>query len=158
VAIGVVDDVPARLPLVILENAHLKSLDGIAKEVEESASHLAANEPRFLRRLDYLRHLPFLVRRLVIRCLRSRPPRTLRELLPTFFVTSLSRADSGFPLYGTTAYLFAGRVAERPWLINGQAVVRPTMCLTLVTDHRIIDGVPAATFLNRVKELMEQGG
>jgi pyruvate dehydrogenase E2 component (dihydrolipoamide acetyltransferase) len=157
VTIGVVDDVPARLPLVILEDAHLKSLDRIVEELEESTSHLATNEPKLLRRLDYLRHLPFLLRKLVMRYLRSRPPRALRELLPTFFVASLSSVDSGFPLYGTTAYLFVGRVLERPLLVKGEVVVRPTMCLTLVTDHRIIDGVPAATFLNRVKELVEEG-
>jgi pyruvate/2-oxoglutarate dehydrogenase complex dihydrolipoamide acyltransferase (E2) component len=158
VAIGVVNDVPARLPLVILEDAHLKSLDEVARELEESASHLEANEPKLLRRLDCLRHLPFLLRRLVIRYLGTHPPRALRELLPTFFVASLSSADSGFPLYGTTAYLFAGRILERPLLVKGQVAVKPTMCLTLVTDHRIIDGVPAASFLSRVKELMEQVG
>jgi len=158
VAIGVTDDVPARLPLVIIEDAHLKSLDRVAKDLEESASHLATNEPQFLRRLDSLRHLPTFLRGLAIRYLRSHPPRALKELLPTFFVASLSSADSGFPLYGTTAYLFAGRVAERPLLINGELAVRPAMCLTLVTDHRIIDGVPAATFLNRVKGLIEEGG
>lgn len=157
VAIGVTDDVPARLPLVIIEDAHLKSPERVAKELEESASHLATNEPRFLRRVDSLRHLPYFLRSLVIKYLRSRPPRALRELLPTFFVASLSRADSSFPLYGTTAYLVAGRVAERPLLVDGELAVRPTMCLTLVTDHRIVDGVPAATFLNRVKELLEEG-
>ena len=78
--------------------------------------------------------------------------------MPTFIVASLGSVDSGFPLYGTTAYLFAGRVTERPSLVDGELAVKPMMSLTLVTDHRTIDGVPAAAFLNRVKELMETGG
>lgn len=158
VAIGVIDDVPARLPLLLIEDAHLKSLEMVAQELEQSANLLVTNEPKFLRRLDFLRHLPPLLRRLTIRYLRSHPPRALSELLPTFFVASLGSADSGFPLYGTTAYLFAGRVAGRPLLVDGELAARPTMCLTLVTDHRIIDGVPAAAFLNRVKELIEEAG
>lgn len=158
VTIGVADDVPARLPLALIEDAHLKSLEAVAGELEESAKLLVTNEPGILRRMDTLRHLPSFLRRPVIRYLRSHPPRALSKLLPTFFVASLGSADSGFPLYGTTAYLFGGRVAERPLLVDGELAVRPTMWLTLVTDHRIIDGVPAATFLNRVRELVEEGG
>jgi len=158
VAIGVTDDVPARLPLPLIEDAHLKSVETIAQELEESAKLLATNEPRFLRRMDSLRHLPHFLRRLAIRYLRSHPPPALSELFPTFFVASLGGADSGFPLYGTTAYLVAGRVAERPLLVDGELVVKPTMCLALVTDHRIIDGVLAAAFLSRVRQLVEEEG
>jgi len=39
---------------------------------------------------------------------------------------------------------------------DGGIEVRPRMCLTLVFDHRIVDGAPAAQFLARVKELLEQ--
>jgi pyruvate/2-oxoglutarate dehydrogenase complex dihydrolipoamide acyltransferase (E2) component len=157
-SIGVIDDVPARLPLLLIKDAHLKPVETIARELEQSAKLLATNEPEFMRRLDFLRHLPPFLRRLMIRYLRSCPPRALSQLLPTFFVASLGSAYSGFPIYGTTAYLFAGGVVERPFLVAGEPAVRPIMCLTLVTDHRIIDGVAAATFLNRVKELIGEGG
>jgi len=33
-------------------------------------------------------------------------------------------------------------------------VVRPTMKLSLAFDHRVIDGAPAARFLDRVAELI----
>ncbi len=158
IRIGVVDDVPARFPLLLIEDAHLKSLEEIAHELTQSTSLLSTDEPKFLKRMDSLRHIPRLLRKLVIKYLRGHPPRELRALLPTFFVSSLSNADSGFPVYGTTAYLFAGRVAERPLLVNGNAAVKPTMCLTLVTDHRVVGGVDAATFLSRVKELVEEEG
>jgi len=158
VSIGVIDDVPARLPLLLIEGAHLKPVETIAQELEQSVTLLAINEPEFMRRLDLLNHLPPFLQRLMIRYLRSNPPSALSQLLPTFFVASLSSADSGFPIYGTTAYLVAGRVAERPILVDGEPAVRPSMCLVLVTDHRIIDGVPAAAFLNRVKELLEERG
>jgi pyruvate/2-oxoglutarate dehydrogenase complex dihydrolipoamide acyltransferase (E2) component len=30
------------------------------------------------------------------------------------------------------------------------------MCLTLAVDHRVMDGVPAAEFLDRIVELLER--
>ena len=74
VTIGVADDVPARFPLPLIEDAHLKPLETIAQELERSANLLAANEPKFLRRMDSLRHLPSFLRRRVIKYLRSHPP------------------------------------------------------------------------------------
>ena len=52
------------------------------------------------------------------------------------------------------AILGVGRVAEKPVVRDGQIVVRPTMVLSLTFDHRIVDGAPAARFLQRVVELL----
>jgi pyruvate dehydrogenase E2 component (dihydrolipoyllysine-residue acetyltransferase) len=38
---------------------------------------------------------------------------------------------------------------------EGEAVVRHTLTLTLVCDHRILYGAEAAQFLARVRELLE---
>lgn len=46
-------------------------------------------------------------------------------------------------------------IKERPVVVDGQIVIRPMMYLALTYDHRIIDGREAATFLVRVKELLE---
>jgi len=48
--------------------------------------------------------------------------------------------------------LASGRIAPRPFVADGQLVVRPTLKLTLTADHRVADGVLAATFLNAVAE------
>jgi pyruvate dehydrogenase E2 component (dihydrolipoamide acetyltransferase) len=39
--------------------------------------------------------------------------------------------------------------------INEEAAVRKMMTLTLVFDHRIVDGASAAKFLQRIKHLLE---
>jgi len=54
------------------------------------------------------------------------------------------------------AILGMGRIAERPVAGEGEVVVRPVMYLSLVFDHRLVDGAPAAVFLGRVKELFER--
>ncbi|MGI6206785.1 MAG: dihydrolipoamide acetyltransferase family protein [Anaerolineae bacterium] len=53
------------------------------------------------------------------------------------------------------AILGVGRIAERPVARDGAVVVRPTVVLSLTADHRLVDGAPAARFLQRVKQLIE---
>ncbi len=52
--------------------------------------------------------------------------------------------------------LAAGRIAPRPYVLDGQLVVRHTLRLTLTVDHRVADGVLAARFLNAVAKAIEQ--
>ncbi len=47
------------------------------------------------------------------------------------------------------------RIAEKAVVVNKQVVVRSMMNLCLSFDHRIIDGAPAAAFLQRIKQLLE---
>jgi len=51
--------------------------------------------------------------------------------------------------------LGVGSIAERPVVEDGQLQVRETMHLSLTFDHRVTDGVPAGSFLRRVRELIE---
>ncbi|MFQ6081255.1 MAG: dihydrolipoamide acetyltransferase family protein [Candidatus Bathyarchaeia archaeon] len=53
------------------------------------------------------------------------------------------------------AILAIGRIADEPKVVNGQIAIQPTMTLSLSFDHRIIDGAPAAQFLSRIKEILE---
>jgi pyruvate dehydrogenase E2 component (dihydrolipoamide acetyltransferase) len=52
--------------------------------------------------------------------------------------------------------LAVGRVAERPAAYEGRLCLRQTMNLTLSVDHRVMDGVPAAAFFDRIVELLEK--
>jgi pyruvate dehydrogenase E2 component (dihydrolipoamide acetyltransferase) len=51
--------------------------------------------------------------------------------------------------------LGVGRIAEKPVVLNGGIHIRSMLTLSLVFDHRLIDGAPAAKFLAKVKELLE---
>ncbi|MBI3325514.1 MAG: 2-oxo acid dehydrogenase subunit E2 [Nitrospinae bacterium] len=57
--------------------------------------------------------------------------------------------------YPQCAILGVGRVAERPVAAPGRIDVRAMMYLSLSFDHRIIDGAPAARFLQQLKENLE---
>ena len=54
-----------------------------------------------------------------------------------------------------TAILGIGRIVQKPVVVGGSVAVKPMTTLTLVFDHRVVDGVLAAKFLQRVKQLLE---
>jgi pyruvate dehydrogenase E2 component (dihydrolipoamide acetyltransferase) len=51
--------------------------------------------------------------------------------------------------------LATGRIAKRPVVVNDVIQALPTVMLNLSADHRVLDGVAAAVFLARVRELIE---
>ncbi len=54
------------------------------------------------------------------------------------------------------AILGVGRIALRPAVHEGQLAVRQTVVLSLTFDHRLVDGGPAARFLQHLTQLVEQ--
>jgi pyruvate dehydrogenase E2 component (dihydrolipoamide acetyltransferase) len=54
------------------------------------------------------------------------------------------------------AILAVGRIADRVVPVSGGIDVRPTVSLTLSSDHRVIDGAKAATFLQDLAEAMQE--
>lgn len=68
------------------------------------------------------------------------------------------RVDEFAPIISPpqSSMLAVGRVADRPAAFEGRLCLRQTMHLTLAVDHRVMDGVPAAEFLDRIVELLEK--
>ncbi len=77
-----------------------------------------------------------------------------------FSVTNLGayRIDAFTPLLNPpqTAILGLGRARARPAVVAGAVVPRTLLVLSLTFDHRVIDGAPAAAFLERVVGLLEE--
>ncbi len=81
----------------------------------------------------------------------------------TFTVTSLGMFDIDVftPIINLPecAILGLGRIVARPVVIDeeGETItVRKMMALSLTFDHRIVDGAPAARFLQRIKRMIER--
>jgi len=55
-----------------------------------------------------------------------------------------------------SAILGVGRIHEKAVVVDSQIVVRAMMALSISFDHRLVDGAPAARFLQRVKQYIEQ--
>jgi pyruvate dehydrogenase E2 component (dihydrolipoamide acetyltransferase) len=77
----------------------------------------------------------------------------------TFTVTNLGMhdIDAFTPIINLpeAAILGVGRIQPKPVVRDGEIVVRQMWTLSLVFDHRVVDGAPAARFLHGIKQLIE---
>ncbi len=130
VNIGIAVDTDRGLLVPVVRNVDQKSLQQIGSEIRELAG-------------------------------RARAGRSLPEDLAsgTFTITNLGMYDvDGFtPVINLpeAAILGVGRISPQPVYIEDTLVKRQMMVLSLVFDHRLVDGAPAARFLQYLKELIE---
>jgi len=78
----------------------------------------------------------------------------------TFTITNLGvqDIDAFTPIINPPecAVLGVGRLRKKMVVLNDQPVVRTMFVLSLTFDHRLVDGAPAARFLQRIKQLVEK--
>ncbi len=77
----------------------------------------------------------------------------------TFTITNWGHFGGTFatPIinYPEAAILGVGKIAEKPWVKNGQIVIRKILPLSLTFDHRLTDGVDASLFLSKIISYLE---
>jgi len=77
----------------------------------------------------------------------------------TFTITNLGMygVDTFIPIINPpeAAILGVGRIAQRPTVENGEIKIKPITQLSLSYDHRIVDGAPAAQFLQKIRQILE---
>lgn len=82
-------------------------------------------------------------------------------------VTGSTFTISNLGMYGVDAFtpiinppevaiLGVGRIIEKPAVYRGQVAVRSLMTLSLTFDHRVVDGAPAAAFLQTLAGMLAQ--
>jgi pyruvate dehydrogenase E2 component (dihydrolipoamide acetyltransferase) len=132
VNVGIAVDTERGLVVPVLRNVQAKSLHQLAPEAEE-----------LLGRASQGRALP-------------------DELTDgTFTITNLGiyEIDTFTPIINLPecAVLGVGRLNRKPVVAAGDTTALRTMlALSLTFDHRLVDGAPAARFLQRVKQFVEQ--
>jgi pyruvate dehydrogenase E2 component (dihydrolipoamide acetyltransferase) len=92
---------------------------------------------------------------------RARVGRSLPDDLSggTFTITNLGMydVDAFTPIINLpeAGILGVGRIQPKPVVKDGEIVVRKMWTLSLTFDHRLVDGAPAARFLQRIRQLVE---
>ena len=90
-----------------------------------------------------------------------RNPRVLKEVFCTVGLTAVGMFGKGggwaIPFGVHTLDIALGGITEKPGVVEGRIEIREFLCVTLMFDHDIIDGGPAARFTQRFKELIECG-
>jgi pyruvate dehydrogenase E2 component (dihydrolipoamide acetyltransferase) len=77
----------------------------------------------------------------------------------TFSITNLGvyDIDAFTPIINAPecAILGVGRIVAKPVIVKDKVKARKMLALSLTFDHRLVDGAPAARFLQRIKQLIE---
>lgn len=98
----------------------------------------------------------------LIRAAVQRNPEIMVEMTGTVGISSIGMfgsGHSGWGLYTPTQSfeMVVGSIAWKPAIVEGRVEAREILNLTLMFDHYVIDGAPAARFTQRLVELIEKG-
>ncbi|HBY09305.1 MAG TPA: hypothetical protein DEH22_16565 [Chloroflexi bacterium] len=119
--------------------------------------HQSSQESKFI---DWFVRLPGFVRRLFLWVL-FKNPQLLKEYYGTVLVTSVGMfgigTGWGIPVPNHSLQLTLGGIGEKPGVVDHRIEVRKYLSVTVSFDHDVIDGAPAARFINRLKKLIESG-
>jgi pyruvate dehydrogenase E2 component (dihydrolipoamide acetyltransferase) len=131
--IGLAVDTPQGLVVPVIRNAYEKGIKEIGREVRELIEKIRSGTPT---------------------------PEDLSG--GTFTITNLGKyeIDAFTPIINLpqAAILGVGGIKQRPFVVDGQVMVRDVVWLSLTFDHRLVDGAPAALFLQYIKRLIERPG
>jgi pyruvate/2-oxoglutarate dehydrogenase complex dihydrolipoamide acyltransferase (E2) component len=140
----------------IIRAVNKKTLRDIHEEIRAfQTEHERGKEANFI---GWFVLLPAFIRRLFLGIL-FKSPQLLKEMNGTVSLTAVGMFGTGggwgIPVSNHTLQITLGGVAEKPALVNGQLENRESLCVTISFDHDIVDGAPAARFIQRLKELVE---
>ncbi|MGB7210562.1 MAG: 2-oxo acid dehydrogenase subunit E2 [Pyrinomonadaceae bacterium] len=104
--------------------------------------------------------LPSFVRNIIYRVV-NRSPNTWKKYVGTVYLTSVGMFGKGggwgIGFSAHTLGITVGGIGEKRVVIDGQIEIREFLNVTVDFDHDLIDGAPAARFIEKFKELIENG-
>jgi len=154
----VVDGRNEVVPTVIRAANH-KSVQEIHQKIRQAQAE-KVEKAQVFEVVQWYLAIPAFVRRLFFRIL-GQSPQLMKKNGGTVMVTSVGMfgngAGWGVPIASHTLNITVGGIVPRPRMVDGQIENREHLCLTFSFDHDIIDGAPAARFIQRFKELVENG-
>jgi pyruvate/2-oxoglutarate dehydrogenase complex dihydrolipoamide acyltransferase (E2) component len=143
----------------VIRAANRKSVREIHTEIRELQTKALVETP-WGRWLRWYVLIPSFIRRIFFR-IAQRAPMVVKRFNGTVLVTSVGMfgnvAGWGIPLVAHTLCVTVGGIESKPVLHNGELQDREHLCLTVTFDHDIVDGAPAARFIQRFVTLVQTG-
>jgi pyruvate/2-oxoglutarate dehydrogenase complex dihydrolipoamide acyltransferase (E2) component len=151
---------------IVIRDASGKGAEEIYAEIEQARAEYARRESTgeedrwAMSFMKILLYMPKFMRNVILRKAMNNPF-AVKRMSGTTFVTSVGTFGKipGFAIPyigGNRAVSFAvGNVVEKPAVFKGEITVREFLSMTIVFNHDIVDGAPAARFISRLKKLIE---
>lgn len=141
-----------------IKEPDVKPLIEISDELRSYATD-AIDDHKELGIQNWFNNVPWLFRQIILFVGMRVPSIRIHYLGATFGLSSLGKfgCKAVIPPCVSTSTFGIGQVEERPIAVNGNIEVRPVLSLVLNFDHRVIDGAPAARFMQDVVHLLQGG-
>ena len=155
-----------RAPMVhIIRRANQKTFLEIHQEIRTVQSQSVPHNKGFAPGILFFMRLPWPVPQLfgtILRAVTHRDPaETTVRLAGTVGVTAVGmfgkRSGWGLVPMVQSLGLVVGGIARKPAIVDDRIEPREMLSLTVVFDHDVVDGAPAARFVRRLMELIETG-
>lgn len=162
----VVEGVKVPLALVIRKTQD-KSVSDIYRELQKAQTGIIENEKDyvleksqnpFLTRLFF--NLPQVIRLCIWRFILNNPFSLKKHMGTAVFTnTGMTGSFSGWILPKSlhNLCLAMGTLIKKPCVKNNEIVIRDILHLTLLFDHDVVDGAPAARFTDKLVRNLERG-
>jgi pyruvate/2-oxoglutarate dehydrogenase complex dihydrolipoamide acyltransferase (E2) component len=142
----------------IIRAVNKKTFRELHEEIRAFQSeHEGSREANFIRRFVML---PGVFRRLFYWVL-FKNPHLVKDYFGTVLLTAVGMFGSGggwgIPVPNHTLQVTLGGMAEKPGVVDGRIEIREYLSVTISFDHDLVDGAPAARFIQQLKELIESG-
>ena len=142
----------------VIKAANTKTLEQIHAEIR--AEQIDADSSRIQKWTDRYWYLPGFVRSLLWRTWLG-SPYWRKRLTGTVGISAVGMFGKGtgwgIPVPTYNLSITIGGISEKPGVVKGQVEVREYLYITASFNHDIIDGAPAARFMQRFRELIESG-
>ena len=151
-----------KQPIVyIIRAANTKTLREIHQEIRAAQVNAVEQAWEGLKDFGWLPLVVFRVLWPMFWWMKGRSPSVQKKYGGTVGVSAVGMfgkgAGWGIPINDHTLDVTLGGIAEKPGVVDGHIATREYLCLTLSFNHDLIDGAPAARFIQRLKELIESG-
>ena len=159
----------ARVPLpYVIRKADQKTLYQIYAEIEAAKSQVFEDEGDYVLGEKYnslgiklFVNLPQWLRLVLMRVLVFNNPQRLKNMMGTVMITTAGMVGHTkgwiMPFSMHPLCLAFGSLNEQPVVYHGEIQKREILHLTVLIDHDVIDGVPAAKFVDDLVKKLEKG-
>jgi pyruvate/2-oxoglutarate dehydrogenase complex dihydrolipoamide acyltransferase (E2) component len=159
----------SRVPLpYVLRKADKKTLSQIQEEIESAKSQVVGSEGDYVLGEEYnatgmklFVKLPQWLRLVLMRRLVLSDPQRTKSMMGTVMITTAGMVGHTrgwiVPFSMHPLCLALGSLNEQPAVFRGEIQKREILHLTVLIDHDVIDGVPAARFVDDLVKKLQSG-
>lgn len=142
----------------IVRGANRKTVQAIHDEIRTAQAHLMSD--REVKAATWVTLLPSFVQQMLLWVASKNPP-LFKQNMGTVELNAIGmfgrRSGWGIHIPFHTLSIVVGGIARKPGVVDERIEIREYLDMTINFDHDMIDGAPAARFVQQLIDLIESG-